>query len=232
MNHGELTDATCDAVDMGRQRWGPRARLAIAEAVAELCSTLRLSTPLSTFVVTPGLGTYSISSGLGLSGAVAIRDIFYQPVGQTQAGPPLERTSPSRIDEIRSRAISNSYPMQYAIAGLDTLELGPSPSDAGTLSVRYVMAATPLAADSDLPPLPDGFADLVWMNAACRIALLRRPPLPAAVVTQLEARYQRRLGDLRSWIVDLGGAKPMRMQRRGDSIPNRDPSVYPAIQPY
>lgn len=233
MNYGDLIDATCDAVGAPREAWGPRARRAIDEVVDELGSTYRFSQPLVTLVVAPGIGDYSIAAGLGVTNAVMIRDLFYQPVGQQQAGPPLERTSPSRIDEIRARSISNSYPMQFAIAGLDTLMLGPSPSDAGTLSVRIVAAAAALADASDEPhPIPAAFHDLIWLGAAKKIALMRRPPLPPVVTQNLQVTYEARMRDLRSWLVDLGGSKPMRMQRRGDSIPNRDPSVYPAVQPY
>lgn len=233
MNYGDQTDAVCDAVQVGRGTWGPRVKKAIDEVLRELCSTYRFSTPLVTLVVTPFVGTYSISAGLGVTNAVMIRDVFYQPVGQLQAGAPLERTSPSRIDEIRARNVSNSYPMQFAISGVDTLELAPTPSDAGTLSVRIIAAGAALAADSDEPlTLPVEFHDLVWLGAAQKVALLRRPPLDPRVVQNLQQAYQARQRDLRSWLVDLGGEKPLRMQRRGDSIPNRDPSIYPVIQGY
>lgn len=231
MNLQQMAENTCDAcgLPMGTQR--ARAVRLCNQKLLELCSTLRLAQPLVTLVVTPGVGDYSLATGLGVTDAGQIRDVFYQPVGQTQAGPPLERTSPSRIDEIRARNLSNSYPMMYAIAGVDKLILGPIPADAGTLSFRYVQDGDQLAADSDTPAtLPAEFHDVIWLGAALDLAVIRmRPP---ALVTMLQGRYDKRLGDLRSWLVDLGGSKPMRMQRSGSPIQNRDPSVYPLVQTY
>lgn len=225
--------SACNAADVPMGSHAFLAGQFINQSLSELCSTLRLATPLITLVVTPFDGSYSIASDLGVSNAAQVRDIFYQPVGQTQGGPPLERTSMSRIDEIRARAVSNSYPMQFAISGVDTIELAPTPSDAGTLSVRVVQDGDQLAADSDSPlTVPSEFHDVVWLGGAVQLGYARRPILALAQLQALQARYDRRLGDLRSWLVDLAGEKPMRMQRRGDSIPNRDPSVYPAIQSY
>lgn len=217
----------CDAVHLPMLTQSSRAGKLVNQTLLELCSTLRLAQPLLSLVVTPGVGDYSIASGLGVSNAVQVRDIYYQPVGQTQPGPVLERTSPSRIDEIRARQLSNTYPMLYAVAGVDQLMLAPVPADAGTLSVRVVADGDQLAADSDSPlTLPAEFHDVVWRGAAVQLAEIRRPELVAA----LAARQTMRIGDLRSWLVDMGGAKPMRMQRQGNTVPNRDPSIYPVIQ--
>lgn len=230
MNYGDLTDAGCDACQVGRTHWGPRMRKAIGEQLTELGTTLRLSEPTTTFTVTPNDGDYSIALDLGVSDARLIRDLFYQPVGQNQALPPLVRTSPSRIDELRARAQGQAYPWFYAVAGVDTLLLGPIPTDAGTLTVRYVQDIGYLAADSDVPALlPVEFHDLVWLGAAAKVAPMRRPRLPLADIQMLQATYKARLGDLRSWLVDLGGEQPLKMQRAGTQIPNRDPSVYPAF---
>lgn len=232
MNLGDMKMAACNACDLPTGTHSSWAGKACNQALTEICSMLRLATPLVTFTVTPGLGDYSLATGLGVSNAAMIRDVFYQPVGQTQAGAPLERTSASRIDEIRARNVSNSYPMQYAIGGVDTLMLAPVPSDAGTLSVRIVADGDQLAADSDSPlTVPVEYHDVVWLGGAAQLSMMRRPLQPQ-LTAALEKRYDRRLADLRSWLVDLGGEKPMRMQRRGDTIPNRDPSIYPITQSY
>lgn len=230
MNYGDLTDAGCDACQVGRLHWGPRMRKAIGETLTELGSTLRLSEPTTTFTVTPNVGDYSIATALGVSDARMVRDLFYQPVGQNQALPPLRRTSPSRIDELRARSSGQAYPWYWAQAGVDKLLLGPVPTDAGTLTVRYVQDIGYLAADSDVPALlPIEFHDLIWLGAAAKVAPLRRPRLPLADIQMLQQTYKARLGDLRSWLVDLGGEEPIKMQRVGGPIPYRDPSIYPAF---
>lgn len=223
MNYGDLTDAGCDAVQMPRAVQGPRMRKLINETLLEICSTLRLSQPVALVTVTPNVGDYSIAAGLGVTDAVQIRDLQYTPVGQLQ-GAPLRRTSPSRADEIRARTPSNVYPQVFALAGVDTLMLAPVPFDAGSLSVRYVQDGVVLAADSDVPStIPAAFHDVIWRGAAIKLAEMRRP----AAVAQLDARQQRRLGDLRSWLVDVAGSTPMRMERAGTSIPVNDPSIWP-----
>lgn len=233
LRYGDITDATCDAVDAGRAHWGPRARLAIAEVLTEFGSTFKLSQPLATLTVTPGVGDYSLATGLGVSDARMVVDVFYQPVGQQQASPPLLRTSPARIDEIRSRSVTQTYPKQYAVAGVDQLMLAPSPSDAGTLSVRYVQDIGFLAADSDVPALlPVEFHDLIWLGAARKIAPMKRPPVSPAVLNMLNTQYAARLGDLRSWLIDVAGSRPLTMSRPGTVIPSNDPSIYPAYSRY
>jgi hypothetical protein len=229
VNYRRLRWASLDAIGRPVGVYDDRAGEACNQVLEELCSSERLAEPLIPLVVTPGVGDYSLSTGLGVSNAIKVRDVYYQPVGQVQAGAPLDRTSPSRIDEIRARNTSNSYPMQYAVGGIDSLMLAPVPSDAGTLSVRVVAEAVQMAADSDVPlTLPLEFHDLIWRGAAIMLGEQLRP----TAVAQLAARQQSRLGDFRSWMRDLGGEKPLRMQRRGDTIPNRDRSVYPAVESY
>lgn len=216
--------AVCDAnqLPLGtRQNW---VKKSLNESLLELCSTLRLAEPVATFVVTAGVGDYSLASGLGQTDIAQIRDVFYQPVGQTQALPALQRTSPSRIDELRARAVGQVYPWFWAMGGVDKLMLAPVPSDAGTLSFRYVQDGTVLSADSDVPStIPPEFHDVVWLLAATKLAIIRRPEK----WEMLQKMYLARLDALRSWLVDLGGEQPLTMQRAGTAIPNRDPSVYP-----
>lgn len=221
-----MTDAVCDALDLPIGTQSARAGRLVNQALTELCSTFRFATPLATLTVIAGQGDYSIATGLGVSDAAQIRDVFYKPVAYASAGPPLERTSASRIDDIRNQAVSNTYPMQYAVSGVDTLMLAPVPSDAGQLSVRYVQDGDQLGARSDVPlTMPAEFHDVIWRQAAIELGEIMRP----AAVSALAARQQVRLGDLRSWLVDLAGEKPLRMQRRGDSIPVNDPSIYPVL---
>lgn len=218
--------AVCDSCQLPlgtRNAWAGKL---VNESLLELCSTLRLSEPMATFTVTPNVGDYSLATGLGQSNVAQIRDVFYQPVGQQQALPPLRRTSPSRIDEMRARASGAAYPWFWAMAGVDTLMLGPTPTDAGTLSFRYVGDGVVLSTDTDVPStIPPEFHDVVWLLAATKLAVTRRP----AAWEQLQKMYTARLDALRSWLVDLAGETPMVMQRTGLVIPNRDPSTYPSV---
>jgi hypothetical protein len=221
----DMQRAVCDSCKVpmaNRQHW---AFDLINEAVLEVCSTLRLSEPYATLVTTPNVGDYTFSTGLGVSDMVQLRDVFYQPVGQNQALPPLRRTSPSRIDEIRSRSVSNAYPWWYAVSGVGTLLLAPVPTDAGTLGFRYVQRGVVLAADSDVPStIPPEFHDVVWLLAATKLAITKNQQ----AYPGLQKMYDLRLNALRSWLVDLQGEVPLTMQRAGLSIPNRDPAIYPA----
>lgn len=228
-----MKEHVCDAVDVPMGTYEPRAGERVNAALTEICSMLRLQQSLVSFTVTPGLGDYSIATSFGTTSASMIRDLYYLPVGQQQPGSPMQRTSVSRIDEIRGRSISNSYPQQYAISGVGIILLGPAPSDAGTLSCRVVVTGDQLAADSDSPlTVPVEYHDVVWLGAAVAMCFAQRTMIAPPRVQLLQQRYDRRLADLRSWIVDIGGEQPMRMQRAGVVVPNRDPSIYPQTASY
>lgn len=222
MNFGAIQDAILDATGASSPERRAWAKNLANEAYKEIATTLRLSQPTTTLVVTSGVGDYSLSGGFLATDAAQVRDVTYLPVGQS-VGRLLQQATPARIDELR--AWSNvSYPSIFAIAGVDTLMLGPIPTDTGTLTVRYVSRPLDMATDSDVPALvPVDFHDVVWLGGAVKLArIVARDRL-----TELDAGYRERLGDLRSWLVDLGGSQPIRMQRAGVLAQNHDRSVYP-----
>lgn len=219
---GDLLDAAVDATGASNPEERGRLKKQVNEQYKELATTLRLGEPITTLVLTPGVGDYSLTSGLTATDVAQIRDVFYLPVGQT-VNRPLRRSTPARVDELRGYS-SASYPGVYALAGVDTLQLAPLPTDAGTLMVRYVSRPLDLAAESDVPTLvPVDFHDVIWLGAATKLARITNPARAQA----LDAWYRERLGDLRSWLTDQGGVQPVRMQRAGTRLPDHDRSVYP-----
>lgn len=218
----DLQDAGLDAVGVSASEQRGRLKKLINEEAKELATTLRISQPTTTLTVVAGTGNYSLSSGFTATDVAQIRDVTYLPVGQS-TGRLLSQTTAARIDELR--AWSNvSYPSLYAMSGVDTLLLAPIPTDAGTLTVRYTSRPAEMATDSDTPGLiPVEFHDVIWLGAAVKLARIAAP----ARAQGLDAWYRERLGDLRSWLTDLGGAQPIRMQRAGIFPPNHDRSTYP-----
>lgn len=222
MNFGDLQDAALDATGAPVNTERRRVKLLLNEQYKELATTLKVTQPTTTLTVVIGTGDYSLSTGLTATDAAQVRDVVYLPVGQP-TGRLLRQTTPARIDELR--AWSNvSFPYEYAIAGTDTLMLAPIPTDTGTLTVRYVSRPAEMAADSDTPSaIPVDFHDVVWLGAAAKLARIRKQPEAQG----LDAWYRERLGDLRSWLRDMGGSAPVHMQRAGLLLPNHDRSTYP-----
>lgn len=219
----QLQDAVLDATGASSPEERTRAKPWICEQYKELVTTLRLGEPTTTFTVTPNVGDYSLATGLVATDVAQIRDVFYLPVGQS-VNRPLQRSTPARVDELRGYSTA-SYPGVYALGGVDKLLLAPLPTDAGSLTVRYVSRPADLATDSDVPTLiPVEFHDVIWLGAAAKLARIKAPERAQA----LDTWYRERLGDLRSWLTDAGGVQPVRMQRAGFRLPDNDRSVYPS----
>lgn len=222
MNFLAIQDAILDANGASSPERRDWAKKLANEQEREVATTLRLTQPSTTLTVTPGTGDYSLATGFTATDIAQIRDVTYIPNGQT-TGRLLRQTTPARIDELR--AWSNaSNPFEYALAGVDTLILSPIPTSAGTLTVRYTSRPAEMATDSDIPVgVPVEFHDVIWLGAAAKMARIVAPARAQA----LDQWYRERLGDLRSWLVDLGGATPIRMQRSGVLLPVHDRSTYP-----
>lgn len=73
---------------------------------------------------------------------------------------PLEPTTALDVD---SRATEEGEPTRYAFFG-DQIELSPTPTEAGTLKVRYLKKVDDMAADADEPIVASRFRPAIIMK--------------------------------------------------------------------
>lgn len=226
MNFGELRDAVLDTTGLAAPEEEARVELLLNNELRSLCLQHRLLQASFTKVLTPNLGTYSLTTALGLTDFAAMRTLSYVAAGVTQ-GRFLDQVSAAEIDMYNVvQAVPNNVAV-YAIAGLDLLMLYPTPTDAGTLSGRYVQRPATMAADSDTPAtLPEEFHDVLWLGAARKAARLSEKARASLVVW--EPVYQAGLRDMRVWLASQAGAIPARATARS-RMPyrNHDRSTYP-----
>jgi hypothetical protein len=180
-----------------------------------------------TKVLTPGDGVYSLSADLGVSDFAALKTLRYNASG-VQEGRFLDQVSAAEIDMFNAyQAVPNNVAV-YALAGLDTLMLYPTPVDAGTLTGRYVQRPAQMATDSDVPAvLPEEFHDLLWLAVARQASRLTEKS--RAQMALWEPAYQSAERDFRIWLAQQPGAIPPKAtaRTRASYIRPHDRSTYP-----
>ncbi len=64
-------------------------------------------------------------------------------------------------------AVASGTSTHYALAGMNDLELWPTPSAADVLTFWYVYQPTALSGDSDVPAIPEPYATRLLTLGAC-----------------------------------------------------------------
>lgn len=227
MNLGELRDAVLDSTGISSVEQSGRVRLLLNNELRKLVLEHSLLQATFVHVLTPSLGTYSLTNDLGAVNLAALKTLRYVASGLVE-GRFLDQVSAAEIDMWNAvQAVPNNVAV-YALAGLDTLMLYPVPLDAGTLTGRYVQRPATMAADSDDPAvLPEEFHDVLWLGAARKAARLTASS--RAFMSTWEPVYQASLREFRVWLASQPGAIPSRATARTRSsyIRPHDRSTYP-----
>lgn len=227
MNFLELQDAVLDTTGLSASEQRGRIKKLLNDRLRNLVVTHSLLQATFTKVLTPNDGSYSLTNDLGATDFAALKTLRYVASGVVE-GRFLDQVSPAEIDMYNAvQAVPNNVAV-YALAGLDTLMLYPTPIDAGTLTGRYVQRPAVMATDSDVPAvLPEEFHDLLWLSTARQASRLTASS--RASMATWEPVYQGAVRDFRVWLASQPGAVPARMTTRSRVayIRPHDRSTYP-----
>jgi len=179
----------------------------INQAYADACLMTEAIVQSSTMSLTSGVSSYTLDASI-----MRIKEMVITPVGATVSSPLRQST----LDEILRRRQSSSttqivggYVSHYALLGVNDLEVWPTPLSADTITIYYVAAPTPLAADSDAPVLPEPFASKVLeFGALVEAADFKGDPSGP----QWSQEYQISLQKLRSHLTRKQGSQPGQFQ--------------------
>lgn len=134
----------------------PRVKDWINVAYATVCLDSEAFQSNAIVPITPNFASYTLPASV-----LRIKNIIGSAPGGSY-GPPLEEASLDEINGWRQNgtvaATNNGASTRYAVLGLKTLELYPTPTQADSLLIYYVSAPNPLAADGDVPEIPEPFA--------------------------------------------------------------------------
>ncbi len=122
-----------------------------------------------TKTLTAGTATYDLSTFVS-TGMVVRMKAVYSSFGGVQT-PPLQQIS---LDALLRRRVgsggtsaASGTATHYAMAGMNDLELWPTPAAADVLTFYYVYQPTALSGDSDVPTIPEPYASRCLLNGAC-----------------------------------------------------------------
>ncbi len=131
----------------------------INQAYSEVCIETEAIQTSNTITLTPGTASYTLSSFL-TNAIVRIKamsitygGVTYPPLTMIDLDPLLRR----RVGA-GGTAVATGTATHYAVDGMTTLELYPTPLSADTLTVWYVAQPTALSGDSDVPAIPEPYA--------------------------------------------------------------------------
>lgn len=227
MNFGELVALCADTTGTSSVEQTERIQKLIRNEHVKLVVQHSLLQATFTKVLTPNVGSYSLTNDLGATNLAGLKTLRYVASGVVE-GRFLDEVAPAEIDLYNAvQAVPNNIAV-YALAGLDLLMLYPTPIDAGTLTGRYVQRPTAMAADSDTPAaLPEEFHDVLWLGAARKIA--RVTPQGRATLPTLEPLYQAAQREFNVWLAMQSGALPAKatVRTRVSYIRPHDRSTYP-----
>jgi len=204
-------DADADAAS------GPdlqKAKDWINQAYAQVCVETETNQGLGTAVLSPGATTYQLPPEI-----LRIRAMLLQTAGSTTYGPPMEETTLDDILTLRQgdSASSGTGPSRYALAGLNVLDLWPTPASEDTLLFYYVGPPTALSATSDIPVLQEPYASkLIEYGALAEAADYLKDP----DVDKYRALYDMWMKKFRTHLARRAGSHVR-------SIPTGRPMVTP-----
>jgi hypothetical protein len=183
----------------------------INEAVGKVSRRVNLIQPLqgnATIETSAGVDTYDLPAD----------DIRIHSLRDTETGESLDDVG---IDAVDQSVASQGRPAAFALWE-GQLRLYPTPDGVYTLELRYERDYGLLAADGDVLPLPDAYADLAVNYARARL-FEREDDFEAAQAWQ--ARFESELLELRA---DLG--RQDRTRRRQVRGMWSQPPVAPRFQ--
>lgn len=189
----DIRNEVCDLAGISSVDNGDRVKKWINEeyiSLVQKTGTPIKSTPAVALV--NGQGDYDLTAApWSLTDFLRIQSLIYAWGGNTaNQTATLEETQPQQIYALRQSTVSGLV-RQYALNGLSTLMLYPSPLTGDTLTMSYEYRPAPMATDSDVPLLlrPEDQPALVYA-AAYRGALWANPAKAPALATEMARRAE------------------------------------------
>lgn len=174
----------------------------INRAYAKVCVSVEANIADATAVLTAGVGTYTLPPEI-----IRIKSIAAAAAGSSSYGPPLTESTAETILNRRYSssgvADTGSTCSLYALGGITTLELWPTPGGADTLLFYYVANPTPLSAGADVPILQEPYASEVLEYGALAEAadFLKDPD-----ANGYRAIFDRKMAEFRTHLRRRGGS--------------------------
>lgn len=136
----------------------PKVKDWLNQVYAQVCIETEALQKADTMTTTANVGSYLIPVQI-----LRMKELVLAPASSpTSYGGPLQQVS---LDEILAwrqgnqvSGTNNGTATRYALAGLNQLELYPTPSGVDTLLMYYVYLPAALTADTDVPVLQEPFA--------------------------------------------------------------------------
>lgn len=162
-----------------------------------------------------GVLTYNTTSGsanVTVSGVSKLLNV-YDP---THLKRPLDETTLDAIRDLDASGVTTGPPRLYAqqIHRADeiVLLLWPKPTSASALKSDALIAGTDMAADDDEPSFPEDFHDVLVHGVMADELSKMEKQRPAA--DKAEAKFEKRLGELRYFIIKSGYLSTVQNDRR------------------
>jgi hypothetical protein len=156
--------------------------------------------------------TVSGNANVTVSGVAKLLNV-YDPVILKR---PLDEATPDQIRVLDAAGVTSGPPRLYAVqvhsADEITLLLWPKPASVSGLKSDAILAGTDMSADADEPSFPEDYHDIlvhgVLADEYAKIDKLR----PAG--DKEEAKFEKRLGELRYFIISSGYLNMVSNDRR------------------
>lgn len=208
---------------------------AINNAYQEIVGAAHLNPAKVTLPLVAGTDGYSLNALL--TTAVGNAD-FYGLIEMygldTASNPsPMEQNDLSHIVRLRAAAAMTGQPTNFALVGLDQLEIVPVPISGQQITMWYDRwrAANNLTAGANTPVLlPEPFHDLIDLRASMQIASrYESTGENAALAQKIGAEYATRTGEWLAYLRKRQGKQTRRMTtgyrrfaRLRPSVPSQD----------
>lgn len=153
------------------------------QVYAQVCVETECLQTWTALPTTGNYGTYTLPAGV-----LRIKALAPSGSNVDYAGP-LQQVSLDEILNLRvlntTAPVNNGAPAKYALAGMNQLELWPTPTVAGTLLIYYVALPNALNLDADVPILQEPYGSKLLEAGATAEA--------AEFVNHPDAGYYRQL---------------------------------------
>ncbi len=178
-----------------------------------------------TKTLTAGTATYDLSTFVSTGVVVRMKAIY--PTYSGVFGKPLAQLSLDALLRRRSEgggvATATGPSTHYAMAGMNDLELWPTPSAADVLTLYYVYQPNALSADADVPTIPEPYASRCLLAGACwELADLTGDPNGG----QYQADFEQWIARFRAHLNRRRGGQPGAFETYPETaLPMHDPST-------
>jgi len=179
---------------------GDRIKDWINTSYAEVASTTRCFQRSATSTLVSGTSSYTLDASV----------LHIELLTVTHSGSAWFPLKECELEQILSYRALNSAasgpPTSYALVGLNQLELWPTPNSADTLTTWYSYLPTYLAADGDVPALPEPHAsNLLSYGALVQAAEAKRDIM---MLGDFQSQYAASMQDFQRYLNRKAGAYP------------------------